>query len=136
NPVRRRLTGVDKPDQDQVFTGLVGHWRRLAPLLTLEPHYFRLHQQASPGNGNRSRDIQAPGLRVYGQLAGGSVNYDVSLMEQRGDEGALSHRARGLTAEVGYTWREHPWRPRLSLFQGYASGDRQPGDDESNRFDR
>jgi hypothetical protein len=48
----------------------------------------------------------------------------------------LKHRARGFTFETGYSWLQHPWRPRLAFFYGYASGDRNPADADSNRFDR
>ena len=36
---------------------------------------------------------------------------------------------------MGYTFA-HPWKPRLSLFYGYASGDRDPDDNQNNRFER
>lgn len=136
NPVVRQLTGVDKPDRNQVFSAVLGHWRALAPLLTLEPHYMGLRQSAAPANGNRRRDIHAGGLRAYGRFLGGALNYDLGLMQQTGHDGALQHRGRGFTFETGYSWLEHAWRPRLSLFYGYASGDHHPGDATSNRFDR
>jgi hypothetical protein len=135
-PVVRLMTDLDKPDQNQTFSVITGHWRVLAPLLTLEPHYLALQQDAAAGNGNRVRDITAGGLRVYGKLLDGALNYDASVMQQGGTDGNLKHRARGVTFETGYTWLEHPWRPRLSAFYGYGSGDRNPADQESNRFER
>jgi hypothetical protein len=66
-PVVRQMTAVDKPDQNQDFTVITGHWRALAPAVTLEPHYMALRQAPAPANGNRARDITAGGLRVYGQ---------------------------------------------------------------------
>jgi hypothetical protein len=36
---------------------------------------------------------------------------------------------------VGYKFK-HAWKPRLSGFYGYATGDRHPNDGVNNRFDR
>jgi hypothetical protein len=135
HPVTRLLEEADSADRALRFSALIGHWRG-SPRVTVEPHYFRLQQDASPANGNRERDIHAPGLRVYGKSADTALNYDVSLMAQFGDEAALDHQAWSVTAETGYTWLQHPWRPRFSAFYGYASGDRNPADSESNRFER
>lgn len=134
-PVTRLLTAMDKPNQDQRFDVVIGHLRSLSPKLILEPHYMRLKQKASASNNLRERDIHAPGLRIYGRV-NEHINYDVSAMYQFGDDGPEKHRAQSFTAETGYTWTEHPWRPRLSVFYGYASGDEDPNDDESNRFER
>jgi hypothetical protein len=135
HPLIRLLEDTDKADKDMRFNALVAHWRRWARL-TVEPHYFYLKQDASAANGNRAREIHAPGVRFYGKTASNAINYELSVMTQFGDEGALDHEAYGYTAEVGYTWLEHPWRPRLGLFYGYASGDKDPLDQESNRFER
>jgi hypothetical protein len=135
HPLVRLLSDTDRADRNQRFNALVAHWRRW-PRLTVEPHYFYLKQDAHPANGNRERTIRAPGLRVYGKTADGALNYEMSVMAQSGADGALRHRAHSLTAETGYIWLEQAWRPRLALMYGYASGDRDPRDGESNRFER
>jgi hypothetical protein len=135
HPVARRLTGVDKSDLDQRFDVLTGHWRRWSSVVTLEPHYLRLRQQASQANGMRERDIRGYGLRASGKLLESRFNYDVSGMQQHGDDRGQEHEAQSYLAELGYTWT-HPWQPRLSVFHGRASGDANPLDSENNRFDR
>lgn len=135
HPITRLLEDADSADRDQRFNAVVAHWRRM-PRLTLEPHYFHLEQDASAANGYRSRDIHAPGLRGYGKTADGAVNYEFSVMTQFGDDGPLDHRAWAATLESGYTWLQHPWRPRIGAFYGYASGDRNPADVDSERFER
>ncbi len=135
HPITRLLGASDEADDDVLFNAVIAHWRRL-PRLTIEPYYFYLSQDAAPSNGNRTRSIHAPGLRVYGKTADATLNYEASVMVQYGDEGALDHEAWAFTTEAGYTWSQHPWRPRLSAFYGYASGDRNPLDAESNRFER
>jgi hypothetical protein len=135
HPITRLLEDTDSADKNLRFDVLLAHWRR-SPRMTFEPHYFHLKQDASPANGNRERDIHAPGLRMYGKSADGAINFDVSVMAQFGDEGTQDHEAWSTTAETGYTWLQHAWRPRLGVFYGYASGDRSPTDRESNRFER
>ena len=136
HPLTRLLEAVDKPNLDVRFDAVIAHWRPWSPALTLEPFYFRLRQQASAANGFRQRDLLAPALRLYGHLADSAVNYDISLMKQHGSDGGQPVDARSLTAEIGYTWRNHAWRPRLSAFYGYASGDENPNDNRSERFER
>jgi hypothetical protein len=134
-PITRLLEDTDRVDRNQRFSAVIGHWRRM-PRLTLEPHYFYLEQDAHAANGNRAREIHAPGLRAYGKTADGAVNYELSVMTQFGDDGPLDHKAWSATLESGYTWLQHPWRPRLGAFYGYASGDRNPADANSERFER
>lgn len=131
HPVTRLVDGRDKRDTRQRFDALVGHWRSGSPLLTLEPHVFRLQEDAG-----RTRDVRATGLRLYGSTRSAAFNYDVSVLAQRGSVGQLDHSALGYTAEVGYTFTRHPWRPRASVFYGHADGDRSPLDAASNRFER
>jgi hypothetical protein len=137
HPVTRQLTSLDHPNQDQLFNAVVGHWRSMSPRLTLEPHFMQLRQQGSAANNNRERNIKAPGLRLYGRTGTNNIfTYDLSFMSQFGTDGAEDQQAEAVTAEVGYTWQQHPWRPRLSASYGYASGDRTPLDNTSNRFER
>lgn len=135
HPITRLLEATDSADRSQRFNAVVAHWRRM-PRLTLEPHYFYLKQDATAANGNREREIHAPGLRAYGKTADGAINYELSVMRQFGDDGPLNHKAWSAIMESGYTWLQHPWRPRLAAFYGYASGDRNPVDANSERFER
>lgn len=135
-PINRLIDETDRVNRDQRLNVAIGHLRTHSPLFTLEPHWFHLHQEPSAANSFRERDIHAPGLRVTGRNTAGSFNYDVSAMYQFGKDGTLDHEAFALTAEVGYTLLEHPWRPRFSAFYGYASGNKNPADDKSNRFER
>lgn len=130
HPVTRLLGTRDKRDSKQQFDALIGHWRTGSPLLTLEPHLLRLQDDSG------ARDIRATGLRVYGRTTDSVINYDVSVLNQHGTVGTLQHAATGFTAEAGYTFVQHPWRPRVSLFYGHADGDEAPADTEANRFER
>ena len=98
------------------------------------------------------REIQTGGLRAYGVLPGTQWDYDVSYSKQWGNVqrfvGAsvpagryitVDHDAYAYNAEVGYTFKEHSWKPRFSGSYGVASGDHiTTGTDtsDSQGFDR
>ncbi|MDQ3185221.1 MAG: alginate export family protein, partial [Pseudomonadota bacterium] len=52
-----------------------------------------------------------------------------------GTQGTERFDAYGYTIEVGRNFN-YAWKPRLSAFYGYATGDRDPNDNVNNRFDR
>lgn len=75
----------------------------------------------------RSRDIVAPGLRIYyGQPLDG-LSYELEFASQAGRAEDERHLAFGLAAELGYAFRV-PARPGLYLGGAYATGG-SPGDD-------
>lgn len=134
-PIMRDKYALDRPDTDQWFYGVIGHWRKWSELVTLEPVYLGGRQAADPGRGTPDRDIHSLGLRAYGFLPGSAVDFDFSAYHQFGRDAGEQRDAQAFTAEAGYTFA-HAWKPRLSLFYGYASGDRRPGDGVNNRFER
>jgi hypothetical protein len=136
HPITRLLEDTDKPNLDVRFNALIAHWRPWSPSLTIEPHYFQLKQDGSAANAFRERNIFAPGLRVHGRFANNAWNYDITVMKQHGTDGGQQVDGESLTAEIGYTWADLKWRPRLSAFYGYASGDKNPNDNRNDRFER
>ncbi|MCE7913530.1 MAG: alginate export family protein [Nitrosomonas sp. PRO4] len=137
-PVRRLQTRFDEANDHLWFFGAIGHWRKWSDIVTIQPYYMGQKQTADP-NGftatNRlDREIHMPGFRAYGK-AGNLFDFDVSYNHQLGFSGPLRQDAQSYTVEIGRTFN-HPWKPRLMGFYGYASGDRDPNDGEDNRFDR
>jgi hypothetical protein len=47
----------------------------------------------------------------------------------------LDHDAYAYNIEVGYSMK-HPWKPRLSVFYGLATGDENQNDTKNQRFER
>ena len=133
-PLERLLYDVDRPNTAQWFVAAIGNWRRWSDLITLQPYWLVLLQNDS--KGGVPRQIQSPALRFYGVVPNSDFDYDVDGVLQFGDSGDQRHRALGLTTEVGYTWMDNAWRPRLSLFYGYGSGDENPNDNVNQRFER
>lgn len=132
-PRDRLMREFDEPIDDQWFYAAIGHWRGWSEVITLEPFYLVLDQGANADSG--SREIHSPGLRGYGNIGETGFDYDFSAIAQFGESGEEDHRAWAGTLEVGYKF-DHAWKPRASLFYGYASGDEDPQDAESNRFER
>jgi len=85
------------------------------------------------------REINTGGVRVYGVVPGTQWDYDASYSKQWGEVqryiGNLAtgryinvdHDAYAYTAEVGYTFNKHSWKPRFSGSYGVASGDKVSG---------
>jgi hypothetical protein len=132
-PLERKLYEFDRTNDGQWFYALIGHIRRWSEVVTVEPYYLAIVQDK---DGKRTeRSIHAPGVRAYGPVADTPAHYDVSLMYQTGEDNGRDHSALGATGELG--WRfSHAWKPRASVFYGYASGDENPVDDSDQRFER
>jgi hypothetical protein len=135
-PVVRLINEFDKNATDKLFWSAIGHWRRWSEIVTIEPYYLALRQNATIANGNRFREIHAAGLRFYGWFYKSAFNYDVTGVYQFGKEQTQHQNAFSFTTEIGYQLKEHQWKPRWSLFFGYVSGDKNPNDNENNRFER
>jgi hypothetical protein len=123
----------DRPVEQQWVYAAIGQWRGWEKAMTLEPYYLALSQSAYPGTTERL--VHSPGLRVYGKISVTGFDYDLTYTNQFGRNGAREVRAWAATAEIGYTLT-HPWKPRVSLFYGHATGDRDPNDNTDNRFER
>jgi hypothetical protein len=132
-PLSRSLYDWDRPVEQQWMYAAIGHWRGWAEVITLEPYYLALHQSAHAGAAERM--VHNPGLRGYGVIGTTGFDYDASFNYQFGQNGPRKVRAWAATAEVGYNFKL-PWKPRLSLFYGHASGDHDPADGTDNRFER
>ena len=137
-PVRRLQTKFDVANNHLWTFGAIGTWRRWSDIVTIQPYYMGQMQSADPdgftATNRLDREIHMPGFRAYGNV-GSWFDYDVSYNRQLGQTGPNRIEAQGYTIELGKTFN-HPWKPRLGLFYGYASGDKNPNDNVDNRFDR
>ncbi len=89
------------------------------------------------------RNLDTWVVRLVRPAASGQWNYDVEYMHQRGHTRnvavalttRLNHEASSWHFEAGYTFSAD-WSPRFTLIFDTASGDSDPNDTQSGRFDR
>jgi hypothetical protein len=134
-PIKRDIENLDKTDKTRLFTAIIVHWRKWSKYTTIEPYYMNLKQKASPQTPT-DRNIHSFGLRFYGNFAEKKWDYDVTGTYQFGQDFNEQKRAFALTSELGYTFQELPSKLRISIFNGYVSGDQSPKDMQNNRFER
>lgn len=145
-PLKRYEYTQDRAIDPIWVYGIIGHWRAWSKFVTIEPFYFQRRNPRYIDSGGKAvtdRVVHAPGVRAYGTVGATGFDFDGSIIPQFGSKGALTRadlgsgdnpssatrqaekiRALGYTAEVGYTLAENPWKPRFSLFYGFASGDK------------
>lgn len=145
-PLTRLKYDWDRPIDPKYLYGVIGNWRGWSEFITIQPYYLQLRQSRyvdSAGKGQVERVVHTPGLRLYGVVGKSGLDFDFDVMPQFGNKQPLAPgpgvssvaskretrtaeriRAFAATAELGYTYEKHDWKPRLSVFYGFASGDR------------
>jgi hypothetical protein len=128
-PVNRSVDALDESSEESLLYGVTGYVRTFSPRVLIEP-YWLLSDQAANGG----KQLHTGGVHTYGQIGSSSWDYDFDFAGQWGESDGLDHQAWAAHAEIGHTW-DHPWKPRLGAWLNFASGDRDPGDTASGRFD-
>ncbi len=104
---------------------------------------FGLHEQDHRQRQSRNRRLWTPGIRWYRSPSPGNWDFELQSVYQTGtvrasanpaDTEDLDHTAHFQHAALGYSF-DTLWSPRLILQYDFASGDRDPADGDSNRFD-
>lgn len=134
-PIIRDINNFDGRNKSQWFYGAVGHWRKWSDVITLQPYYMGLKQD-DRGGRQAERDIHSPGIRAYGVLPNTPIDFDLGVIYQFGRDNGRKKSAWSYLLEFGYSFPQHAWKPRLSAFYGFVSGDRDPNDQTDNRFER
>ena len=144
-PVIKLTDKADEVDRANWMYGAAFDWRKWSDVVTLQPYYYLLRQNANQvkyaADGTLAtgpqvnREIHTGGLRGYGVVGTTGLDYDLNYAKQWGDNGGKTQDAYAYNVEVGYTV-EQSWKTRLSGSLGFASGDRDPNDSKSQRFER
>ncbi|MFM6976306.1 MAG: alginate export family protein [Sphingobacteriaceae bacterium] len=135
-PILIKMDQPDKTDGHRLLLSAIGHWRKWSDIITIEPYYLRLDQSPAVENNYKQRKIHSLGMRLYGWNQNSTINFDVSSTYQFGNDDGLKQQAWALNSEMGYTFKSNRLKPRISAFIGYVSGDKNPNDQISNRFER
>ncbi|BBA37097.1 uncharacterized protein sS8_5175 [Methylocaldum marinum] len=145
-PVQRLKYEFDRPDEKTWIYGGVLSIRRWSDFITVQPYFLGRKQNGDLAAGLTDRDIYAPGLRVYGFFGKTGFDFDADINKQFGRSGQirtvqgsrvqanLQHDALAYSLELGYTF-DHAWKPRVSAYYGYGTGDRGQTDGRNERFD-
>lgn len=133
----------DVATSDLQLRGLHGQWPLHGLNARAELYLLNLQERDSPSAPSRNRRLNTPGVRLVRSPGEQTWDFDLELALQGGsahataartDTVALDHRAGFLHLEAGYRFAAR-WQPRLALVYDHATGDRDPTDGESNRFD-
>jgi hypothetical protein len=133
----------DDEDFDVQFWGMYFESPQLIGQFKGDLFLFGLHEKDSPKLATRNRQFYTGGFRAYQPSSQGNMDFEVEAALQVGESRAsrsstdttdLDHRAGFLHLEAGYTF-ENDWKTRAAFQFDYASGDKDPTDNENNRFD-
>ncbi|MGD8869794.1 MAG: alginate export family protein, partial [Gemmatimonadales bacterium] len=103
-----------------------------------ELYLFGLHEDDSHRTPTRNRNLLTYGARAIREPQKGRIGFEVEATLQTGTSRAstrstdtidLNHLAWFAHASLGYC-ADMAWSPRLRVAYDYASGDRDPGDDD------
>ena len=136
-PIDRLMYQWDKPVRGLWLYGGTLSWRQWSQYATVQPYWFGLTQNTTEKNPDPddTYSIQTTGVRAYGIVGQTGWDWDANLVYQFGDwKNDQTQNAWASALEVGYTVEDWSWRPRLSGFFAYGSGDRNPNDGYNNNF--
>ena len=141
--LRRNQIKLDKENLDAFLAGVLYSVPSLIEENTLLEVFLVSLTETDGKQQSRNRRIFTPGFRFMRKPAPNRIDGELEGMLQVGttrttgansDTDDLDHLAYFAHAEVGYTFSA-PWQPRLAFQYDFASGDRNPNDGKSNRFD-
>jgi len=148
-PVERLKYEFDRPEEKTWFYGAILSLRRWSEIITIQPYFMGRSVNGNPYAATEAvndLNIYAPGLRVYGVIPNTAFDFDADINKQLGESGVTrtingqkaqlmgEHDALAYSLELGYTF-DHDWKPRLSGYYGFGTGDRNPNDSDNDRFD-
>lgn len=131
-PVNRNEVKLDEQNKNSLFWGTYAESIHF-PWLKWNAYYFGLNDQQA-ANVNNHRTYSTYGFRLYKSNKVGEMDYELESTYQTGKRGVRDHFAFFQHLDLGYTF-DLPWSPRFLLHYDYASGDKNPNDNDDQRFD-
>jgi hypothetical protein len=124
----------DQPNQDQEFWAIYSTVpARFVPGLVIDIYYLGFNNDRARFAAASGREHRhSVGTRLFGAL--GSWDWDWEALGQFGSFAGQDIRAWTVSTHTGYTFRDVPWAPRLSLKADIASGDDDPADGTLGTF--
>jgi len=137
NDALRPLSSDDRYIAEYNQSAFIAHFN----CQVIDDHQFStyyIHREdssisGSPYAGLPERSVDAFGLPVWGNLTD-AVDYYIEPMYQWGDEGGTTRESWAATAELGYTFKDAAWAPRVLVGYEYLQGD-DPSTREYEQYD-
>ncbi len=143
-PVKRLKYEFDRPEEKTWFYGGILSLRRWSDIVTIQPYFLGRSVDGEPFNPVAAdrvndRNVLAPGLRVYSVIPNSGFDFAANINKQFGDSGITrtidgqlvqvmgNHAALAYSLELGYSF-DQDWKPRLSGYYGFGTGDRDPNE--------
>ena len=128
----------DTVSTEQQFLGLA-HEGKLDERTSFDLYLFSLRER---GERTRRRELWSPGLHFARTRKPGALHWEAELTAQVGHSKVntsttsprLDHRAGFAMGALGYTL-DTTWSPGVTASYTYATGDRDPNDDDNGRYD-
>ena len=124
----------DERDEDHTFSGIRAFYAfgredawRLSGMVVSD-----VREENNLGLLSGRDDRTSWSVRLEGRARG--FDLDIEHYQQTGDIAGLEIEAFGGGGDVGYTWENVPWQPRLGARWTYGSGDDDPADNQSGTF--
>ena len=143
-PAGRFGPTVEGGDTD---TDLFGAWwtgRKVLPSTTAEAYVVWLRNGNPAGSEPRApattttargnTDFGTFGARLHGKSEDGAWDWDFQAAMQDGDLAGDSLRAHAWRAELGHTFKDTAWTPRLAVEIDRADGESSTSDGERDQF--
>lgn len=134
---------LDRSFSNYQFWGIHGTWKDVLGTASGELYLYRLEEADSKDLPTENRHLYTPGARLYRKPAKSNWDCDLEMAVQFGEQQNsnptndftdLDHWAQFVHLEVGWSV-DMAGSPRVALLFDYASGDLDPDDNQSNRFD-
>lgn len=105
--------------------------------LTLDLYFLGLSDDSATFAGETGEeDRYTLGTRVAGKIGDSGFDYDLEGSYQFGEVGSADVSAYSFASQLGYTFTDSGWKPRLHVGFDYASGDDEPGDGDVETFNQ
>ncbi|MCF7969618.1 MAG: alginate export family protein [Methylococcaceae bacterium] len=136
-------TEFDQEDFDRIFAGTFFSMKNLPLNSTGELYGYYLSEDDTPETLTKNRKLFTPGFRWFKKAQSNQFDFEIETALQTGtsyatsnakDQQRLNHFAYFSHATLGYSF-DAPWQPQLMLQYDYASGDKDPNDNENNQFE-
>lgn len=131
-PVEEQRYRPDAANEEQAFYGVYAS-TPVRPDLSIDLYYLGLRdEKAAYADASGVENRHTIGSRWFGKH--GQWDYDLEAVYQFGNVDHSDIRAWTAASDVGYTFTQHPWQPRLGFKLDVASGDRHQGDNRLGTF--